>query len=190
MEPGNLDAAVVFLLSKLSNAEAGVISRFSSWQLLNVCLRRPMKVCSVQEHLELGGSEMKVHQIAINHQPFPLLGPFAVVLKGSSREAPVCGEVLAPWCSAANCPSCSTKCVIEKLFDFPSFHKHCAFCSAASKAGSFGTMGVCRSPAGTKLYLGKGTWKNRESSQLNNTIGLIRNLCSEIHTLAQSPRAI
>lgn len=37
-----------------------------------------MKVCSVQEHLELGGSEMKVHQIAIN----PLLGHFAAVLMG------------------------------------------------------------------------------------------------------------
>lgn len=77
-----------------------------------------MKVCSIQEHLELGGSEMKVHQIAINS----LL--VAAVLKASSREAPVCGEVLAPECSAANWPSCSTKCVIENLFDFPSFHKH------------------------------------------------------------------
>lgn len=79
-----------------------------------------MKVCLIQEHLELGGSEMKIHQIAINS----LLGHFAAVLKASSREAPVCGEVLAPECSAANWPSCSTKCVIENLFDFPSFHKH------------------------------------------------------------------
>lgn len=126
METGNLDAAVVFFLSNLSNAEAGVIPSFFQLAATKCVSKevRQVEVYSIQEQLELGGSEMKVHQVAINHWSFPLLGHFAAVLKVSTGEAPVCGEVLAPWCCAANCPSCSPKCVIEKLFDFPSFHKH------------------------------------------------------------------
>ena len=61
-----------------------------------------MKVCTVQEHLELGSDEMNVHQITINYWSFPLLVHFAAGLE-ASLEAPVCGEVLAPWCSAASC---------------------------------------------------------------------------------------
>lgn len=63
-----------------------------------MCVGRLVKVCVIQEHLELGSVEMKVHQITISYWSFPLSVPFAAGL-----EALVHGEVLAPWCSAASC---------------------------------------------------------------------------------------
>lgn len=55
-----------------------------------------MKVCTIQEHLDLGSDEMEVHQITISYWSFPLLVHFAAGVEGS-LEALVCGEVPAPW---------------------------------------------------------------------------------------------
>lgn len=65
------------------------------------------------------------------------------------------------------CRTCSTNCIIEKLFDFSLLSQTLCvlFCSIKGQELR-GTMGICQSPRGTMVLPGPGkkasTWKNRE----------------------------
>lgn len=118
-------------------------------------MRTVVIVCTLQEHLESGSDEVKVHQITINYWSFPLLVHFAAGLE-AWLEAPVCGEVLGTLVLCGQlCLSCSTNCVIEKLFDFSLLSQTLCILFRSIKGQELGgTMGVCRSPGGTMALPG------------------------------------
>lgn len=154
-----------------------------------MCVGRLVKVCVIQEHLEWRSVESSPD----NHQLL-VIPSFGSLCSWAGGPGSWRGAGALVLCSQL-CLSCSTNCVIEKLFHFffPSFHKHCAFCSAASKARSWEEQWLSAGAAGEQWpYLAQGRkralGRTERAPSLTTQLASSVNLSSEIYTLAWSLR--
>lgn len=170
----NIDAAVVSLKSILSNAAGWSRNNF---HLFPVYVRSLLKVCTIQQHSYLGSDKMKVHQITIYYWSFPLLVLFAAALEALLEALFVerCWHPGAVW--PAVLKLFNQLCNWKAFWFFPPFTNTVHFVLQHQRPGAGRNNGRLQEPRETMAVPGPGkkasTWKNRESSRFNNTIGLI-----------------